>query len=187
VVAEFFIDKGVSGSTPLTDRPQGSALMAKANTGDTIIVSKLDRIFRSAADALTVVEQFKKKGIDLIVADMGTSAVTQNGSSQMFFGMLACFAEFERSRIIERIKSGRDAKRAAGGFTGGKRPFGYTIEGSGKDSVLVEYPPEQEAIRMIGEWRSQGLSLTDISRELWSKLGIKLSHMGVKSVLNRGQ
>ena len=51
------------------------------------------------------------RGIDLIVADMGTEPVTQNGVSRMFFGMLALVAEFERERIKEQSAEGCAAKR----------------------------------------------------------------------------
>jgi site-specific DNA recombinase len=55
----------VSGSLPLADRPEGNRLLATAGKGDVIVVSKLDRAFRSAADALTVLEELKAQGVGL--------------------------------------------------------------------------------------------------------------------------
>jgi hypothetical protein len=66
------------------------------------------------ADALATAEQLKARKMDLIVADMGSEPVTQNGVSRMFFGMLALVAEFERDRIKERSAEGRIAKRRGG-------------------------------------------------------------------------
>lgn len=73
-------------------------------------MAKLDRAFRNAADALATAEQLNAQKIDLIVADMGSEPVIQNGVSRMFFGMLALVAEFERERIRERLADGRGAK-----------------------------------------------------------------------------
>ena len=110
-VDEFIEEPGVSGSKPLADRPEGGPLLARLVKGDVLIVAKLDRAFRNAADALATAERLKARKIDLIVADMGFEPVTQNGVSRMFFGMLALVAEFERDRIKERSAEGRMAKR----------------------------------------------------------------------------
>ena len=58
-VAEFFVEAGVSGSVPLADRPEGQRLLAALQRGDVVITAKLDRAFRSAADALGTLEQLK--------------------------------------------------------------------------------------------------------------------------------
>jgi DNA invertase Pin-like site-specific DNA recombinase len=183
-IAEAFTDAGVSGSTPLRERPAGGRLLDVLTAGDTLIVAKLDRIFRSAADALTMVEELKDRGIDLIVTDMGVDPVTQNGASKMFFGMMACVAEFERSRIKERQAEGMKAKRAKQGFTGGKRPFGYQIQGDGKDAVLVEDPAEQSALKMIRDMRQDGYGYEHIAKTVRS-CGVSVSHMTVKRILER--
>jgi hypothetical protein len=56
---EVVVEEGVSGSTPVSDRPEGGALFAKLKKGDIVISPKLDRLFRSALDALTVVEDMR--------------------------------------------------------------------------------------------------------------------------------
>jgi putative DNA-invertase from lambdoid prophage Rac len=58
-VAEFFTEAGVSGSVPLADRAEGRRLLAALQPGDVVITAKLDRAFRSAADALGTLEQFR--------------------------------------------------------------------------------------------------------------------------------
>src|SRR3954451_21699437 len=118
-VDQFIEEPGVSGSKPLAERPEGGPLLARLGKGDTLIVAKLDRAFRNAADALATAEQMKARKVDLIIADMGSEPVTQNGVSSMFFGMLPLVAEFERDRIGERLSDGKDAKRGARGHIGG--------------------------------------------------------------------
>jgi putative DNA-invertase from lambdoid prophage Rac len=57
------VERGVSGSVSLTDRPQGKALLATVKPGDVIITAKLDRMFRSALDALGVLGDLKAQKI----------------------------------------------------------------------------------------------------------------------------
>ena len=76
-------------------------MLAAVEKGDVIIAPKLDRAFRSAADALTVLEELKDQGIGLHLIDLGGS-VTDNGISKMVFTILAAVAEGERDRIRER-------------------------------------------------------------------------------------
>lgn len=147
-VAEY-VDPGISGSVPLADRPFGGQMLADAKPGDCIVAVKLDRLFRSAIDALRTAEQLRERGIDLILVDMGTEPVTGNGAAKLFFGMLSIFAEFERERITERTVSGRIAKRHAGGHLGGSPPYGWQVEGEGRQSKLVAIEAEQVTIAVI--------------------------------------
>lgn len=142
-----FIDRAVSGSVPLIDRPGGRDMLSHANRGDFIVASKLDRIFRSAADALTMIDDLKRKGIGLIISDMGVDPVGESPATQMFFGMLSLVAQFERQRIHERITEGKVAKRARGGHVGGLVPFGYKRIGQGRDAILARCDKEQAHIR----------------------------------------
>src|SRR3954454_18752259 len=52
-------EPGISGAKPLAERPQGAALLSRMRPGDTLIVARLDRAFRNAADALATAERFK--------------------------------------------------------------------------------------------------------------------------------
>jgi len=57
--------------TPLYQRPEGQKMLAHVQKGDVIVASKLDRIFRSASDALSTIERWRRKGIDLVICDIG--------------------------------------------------------------------------------------------------------------------
>jgi DNA invertase Pin-like site-specific DNA recombinase len=111
----------------------------------------MDRLFRSASDALNTAEALKERGIDLVLVDMGTSPVTENGTAKMFFGMLALVAEFERGRIAERMEDGRRGKSARGGHIGGVAPYGYRVVGSKRDSKLEPVPEEQPILNEVLE------------------------------------
>jgi DNA invertase Pin-like site-specific DNA recombinase len=100
------------------------------------VSAKLDRAFRSAADALATLEELKDQGVGLHLIDLGGDVIG-NGVSKMVFTILAAVAEGERDRLRERI---RDAKRhlaSQGVFSGGSRPFGYDVVLDGEVRRLV--------------------------------------------------
>lgn len=146
---QIYYDAGVSAKTPLKDRPEGKKLLADAQPGDTVIAAKMDRLFRSARDALEVADQFMATQINLILFDMGIQPVTGDGPSRMFFTMLAAFAEFERGRIRDRLVQGKLSKAKQGGHIGGEAPYGYRIVGEGRSAKLEEHPEEQAVIAAI--------------------------------------
>jgi DNA invertase Pin-like site-specific DNA recombinase len=140
-----FIDRDTSGSIPLAFRLQGKEMLASLQKGDCIVASKMDRLFRSAIDALQTAEELKQRGVDLVLIDISSEPVTGNGVGKMFFSIMACFAEFERDRIRERTEEGRRGKRARRGFMGGGVPLGFRVVGKGRDAQLEEDAREQEA------------------------------------------
>lgn len=75
-------------------------------------------------------------------------------------------------------------KKAEGGHIGGTRPFGYDVDGVGKDAVLVPRAGEYEWIPRIVE-ASKTQSLRKVSACL-DEQGVELSHVGVNTVLKRG-
>jgi DNA invertase Pin-like site-specific DNA recombinase len=106
------VEAGISGGTPFDERPEGGRLWAALQRGDTLVASKLDRMFRSAADCLKVVEAFKARGVSLYLLDLngGADDVSGNGIARLFLTIVSAFAEFERNRTGERIRA---AKRQA--------------------------------------------------------------------------
>src|SRR3954465_10771276 len=104
---EVFVERGVSGSRPIGERPEGAKLLGKVMAGDVIITPKLDRMFRSALDALDVLARLKDRDVSLHMIDLGGD-VTGNGISKLVFTILSAVAEAERDRTRERIA---DVKR----------------------------------------------------------------------------
>ena len=156
-IAEHFVERGVSGSVPFVERDQGKLLLAKVRKGDAIVTAKLDRAFRSARDALIVVEDLKDQGVGLHVLDLNGDVIN-NGMSKLFLTIAAAFAEVERDRIRERI---RDAKRYLTSkliFSGGKRPFGYDIvlDDDGETQRMVPKAAEMEIIERMKTMRAGG-------------------------------
>lgn len=180
---DFNEDAGVSGSLPLQDREAGFSLLLNADKGDTIVAAKLDRMFRDTSDALAVAKVLEERGIDLVLLDMGTDPVNKGGVGKLVFTLLAALAEMERTRIAERVAAGKAAKKARGGAASGTAPFGWTIQGRGKEAVLVKEPEAQKALQTIRQAKEAGLSLRDISRVVEEVHGLKVSHVAVDRIV----
>jgi putative DNA-invertase from lambdoid prophage Rac len=180
-VAETFVEKGISGSTPFGERPQGTKLLAGLKPGDIVITPKLDRMFRSARDALDVLDKLKVRGISLHMIDLGGD-VTGNGVSKLVFTILSAVAEAERDRTRERIQEVKKDQRDRGRYLGGTTPFGYRLAEGGE---LIENPEQQEAIKRIRRLRRSGKSLRAVA-DLMAKQGFKISHVAVKKLAGEG-
>ena len=178
------VEAGISGGTPFAERPEGGKLWAKLTKGGVLVASKLDRMFRSAGDCLSVVETLKARGVSLYLLDLngGADDVSGNGIARLFLTIVSAFAEFERDRIGERIRATKRAQKARGEYLGGKPRFGWRMVEAGDDRTLVPMPQEQIALARMRVWRSEGLSFRRIA-ELVSADGTPISHMGVKLAL----
>lgn len=125
------------------DRPELAKCMDYVREGDTLLITKLDRLARSASHLHQIVDQLTAKGVGFrVLDDSGVDTTTRTG--KLMFGILASFAEFETALRRERQMEGI-AKAKAKGKTGG-RPKRIT------DEVMAEIHrlhSEGESIRKI--------------------------------------
>jgi putative DNA-invertase from lambdoid prophage Rac len=174
------VERGISGSVPLGERPQGKTLLALLKRGDVLITPKLDRMFRSARDALVVLDDLKKLGVSLHMIDLGGD-VTANGISKLVFTILSAVAEAERDRIRERIAVVKDDQKLRGAYLGGKVPYGYTLVEHGRTPNgkiiwhLEAVADQQETIEVIKSQHAAGQSLRKISANIKQERGETLS------------
>lgn len=164
----LFVDAGVSGGTPIAKRPEGAALLSAVRSGDTIVAPKLDRMFRSALDALETTDRLRRRGVRVHLLDLGE--VTGNGMGKAFMTMAACFAELERDTIRERVSGVKRDQRERGRYLGGKVPFGYRVQ----DGALIEEPRDQAIIAAVREVRDQNKPLRTIQAEIEAGHGRRL-------------
>jgi DNA invertase Pin-like site-specific DNA recombinase len=162
---QIYTDAGVSGGVKLAKREAGAQLLFDMKPGDTVIASKLDRMFRSASDALNMIDVFKERGVHLVLFDMGAESVLESGVSKFLFIILAAVADMERIRIKERTAEGRKAKKARGGPIG-EVPFGFKKLGEGRSATLVANEDERRAAQVMRELFQTGRGYSDISRDL---------------------
>jgi len=186
-VAECFVEAAVSGSVPLADRPEGKRLLEILHPGDIVITAKLDRMFRSASDALGTLEAIKGMGVALHMIDLGGD-VTGNGISKLVFTILSAVAENERDRIRERIRDVKEHQKSLGIFSGGRRPFGFDIvEVPGRRTEtgkalknLIPNPEEQAVLAQMRKMRAKDATY----REIGAAVGMS-DPKTVKRILDR--
>lgn len=157
-------EEGISGTVPLADRPEGSRVAEMVSSGKVrhVIALKLDRLFRSAVDALATTAEWDKSGIALHLVDMGgTSLNTGSAMGRMMLTMMAGFAQFERDLTAERTTAALSHKKANGAAYS-PTPFGKTREGD----ALLDNEEEQGIITRIRAWREEGFSLRGIASRL---------------------
>jgi putative DNA-invertase from lambdoid prophage Rac len=178
-VERYFHERGVSGTVPLHRRPVGTKLLSELRAGDVVIATKLDRMFRSAADALNSLERMKADGVSLHLIDLGGDC-TGNGVAKLVFHILAAVAEAERERITERITEVKARQREDGQFIGGRVPFGWTLVNGG----LVKDDVQQRALTRMRLLKRQGKSLREIASTVSKEFAIAISHAGVARILS---
>ena len=185
---QIFTDAGVSGAVKLASRPAGSELLAAMAPGDTVIASKLDRMFRSASDAIAMFDMFKERGVDLVLYDISHEPVSA-GVGKLIMTILAAVADMERIRIKERTAEGRKAKKAKGGPIG-EVPFGYRKVGEGRAATMEPHAGEQEAARLMRVLYQNRLPYPAIARRLasenlLSRAGKPFTSTAIRRVLMR--
>ncbi|GAA2084112.1 recombinase family protein [Pseudolysinimonas kribbensis] len=100
-------------------RPEWDRAREQLRAGDTLVVTRLDRLGRSTKDLLEISQWLEARGVELQVLEQPIDTRTPEG--RMFFTILAAFAQFERDLIVARTKDGLAAARARG-RAGGRRP-----------------------------------------------------------------
>lgn len=99
-------------------RPELDKLMALLKSGDTLIVTKLDRIARSTIHGAQLVEELLGRGVRLNILNMGVMDDTP--SSKLIRNVFFAFAEFERDMIVERTSEGKEIAKQREGFHEGR-------------------------------------------------------------------
>ncbi len=105
------------------DRPELDKLLDKLSEGDTLIVTKLDRIARSMTQGSELVNSLIERGIRVHILNIGVMDNTP--ASKLIRNVFFAFAEFERDMIIERTQEGKAIAKTKDGFKEG-RPKSYT-------------------------------------------------------------
>ena len=163
-LAALYVDEDVSGALPLKARPQGKRLWDALGPGDTVAFCKVDRCFRSMADASTTLALWQQLGVKIKIIDLGIDVSSPAG--ELFFNNLASFAAFERQIIGLRIKEALAHRKATGKPYGRSRPFGWMKAGDGKDTRWMPCHDERRLAERVVALRDAGGTLAGIAREL---------------------
>ncbi|QFQ30990.2 recombinase family protein [Janibacter melonis] len=101
-----------SGSRTAIERPGMKRLLDYAESGDTVVVWRIDRLGRSLIDVLNTLNLMRDKGVKIKSLSDGIDPETTSG--RLMLGMLATLAEYERELITERVNAGIAAAKQSG-------------------------------------------------------------------------
>lgn len=113
VQASRVVEETISGSIAANDRPGFQKLLERMESGDVLIVTKLDRLGRNAMDVRSTVEHLTQSGIRVHCLALGGVDLT-SAAGKMTMQVLGAVAEFERDLLIERTQSGLKRAKAEG-------------------------------------------------------------------------
>ncbi len=132
-------------SVDVTARDQLTAALDFAREGDTLIVTRLDRLARSVAHLMQILDSLKIKGANLRILGLGID--TGNSTGKLILTLLGGIAEFERDIMLERQREGIAKAKAAGKYKGRK-------------------PTARARSKEVLEMHSEGAGATEIAKVL---------------------
>lgn len=120
---EIFSEKITSNVSKKVKRMQLEKLLLKLQAGDTLVVTRLDRLARSTQQALTLIQELFEREVNIHILNIGRIENTPTG--RLIFTVFSAFAEFERELIVERMHEGKQLAKLDPNFKEG-RPKKYT-------------------------------------------------------------
>lgn len=168
------ITESISGSVQANERPGFKRLLDKMESGDVLVVSKLDRLGRNAIDVRSTVEKLAAGGIRVHCLALGGVDLT-SAAGKMTMQVIAAVAEFERDLLVERTQSGLRRAKGQGKHCGRPPTFSKETEetiyarlaqGESISSLAVSMKTSRQTIMRIRE--KFGASRLAASEELTS-------------------
>jgi DNA invertase Pin-like site-specific DNA recombinase len=160
----LFVDEDQSANKiPFNQRKRGRVLWDMLRPGDVVAFTKIDRVFRSMADAANTLATWKELGVGVRFLDMGIDVHTPAG--ELFFNQLAAFAQYESQMIGQRVREITAYLRDSGRPFGKFRPFGWVS----KNHEFVPLPEERALGRMVVQMRDEGHSFAAIALHVCKK------------------
>ena len=135
-----------------TSRPELDKLLQEIQSGDTLIITKIDRIARTATQGFELVQSLLNRGVNVHVLNMGL--IDQSPTGKLILHIMLAFAEFERDMIVDRTTEGKAVARANAEAQGKKfyegRPQKFSREQIDHALQLLENHSYSEVSRMTG-------------------------------------
>ena len=166
-IVKEYADEGKSGHS-IAGRPKFKEMLERIKSGnpdnvDFVLVYKLSRFGRNAADALASLKQMRKHGVELYCAE--ESIDSTGGPGYLMITIMAAVAEIERENILVQTMAGRHQKAREGKWNGGQAPYGYKI--NSETGVLEIDEEEAEIVRlMFDQFVNYGLGINGVARWL---------------------
>ena len=152
VVEEF------TGTT--TKRPMLDDLISNLQQGDTLMVTKLDRLARSTSEGSKLINDLLSRGVAVHILNMGLIDNTPTG--KLIINIMLAFAEYERDLIIERTQAGKEIARTKNGFRDGRPPIDPNRKRAAAELILIQHKSYKEVSDLTG------LSISTLARSVRS-------------------
>ncbi len=146
-------DEGVSGKVSAAQRPQFAKMLSQIRDGETLVVTKLDRLGRDAQDVGATIKALAARRIEVIVLQLGKLDLTSAAGKLM----LAAVAEMERDLLVERTQSGLARAKAEGKTLG--RPASTT---DAQRAAMLQQHQTGQSISSLA--RTYGVSRASVMR-----------------------
>jgi site-specific DNA recombinase len=189
VVVDVSTDAGVSGTKALKDREGGARIAelldARRPDVDAVVVLRLDRLGRNAAETLALLRRFRSAPVGLVSVADHIDLATPHGRAMA--GISAVFAELERDLLSERTADALSELRSQGRVWN-HPPFGWRVD----DGRLVDDDEEQATLARMVQLRANGLGYGKIATTLTAegrptKRGGPWQAMSVRSILRTAE
>jgi putative DNA-invertase from lambdoid prophage Rac len=155
-IGYWYADEGVSGKVSASQRPQFAKMLGQIRDGETLVVSKLDRLGRDAQDVGATIKALAARRIEVVVLQLGKLDLT-SAAGKLMLTMLAAVAEMERDLLVERTQSGLARAKAEGKILG--RPTSTTDE---QRAAMARQHQAGESISALA--RAFGISRASVMR-----------------------
>lgn len=170
VIDPIYEDGGKSGKS-LVGRESFLRMLedieAEKDSVDYVLVLKLSRFGRNAADVLYSLQRMQDYGVNLICVEDGIDS--SKGVGKLMISVVSAVAEIERENIVAQTQAGREQKALEGGWNGGIAPYGYGIE----DGALTIVEKEAVVVRLIyDKYVHTSMGLSGVARYLYDT-GVK--------------
>lgn len=152
VDAKRAITETISGSVAAVERPEFTKLLDRLESGDVLVVTKLDRLGRNAMDLRATVSRLEQSGVRVHCLALGGMDLT-SPAGKMTMGVIAAVAEFERDLLIERTHAGL-ARAKKDGKRFGRPPALDDESRALARSMLAAGVPVSEVARDLGTSRA---------------------------------
>lgn len=140
-------------------RPEFDKLTSNLSSGDTLIVTKLDRFARSASQGSQMIESLINRGVTVHILNLGVMDNTPTG--KLIRNVMLSFAEFERDMIVERTQEGKAIARDKG----------IRVDGRPKKDIPIDIFQKFREKQKGGEMTvAECCAALDISRSTWYNL-----------------
>ena len=129
------------------NRPELNKMKEQLRSGDTIVITRLDRLGRSTKDLLNLVSELQDQQVNLEVLEQSINTSTPEG--KLFFTLVASFAEFEREIMRARTLDGLASARARG-RVGGRKPAMSSAKVATAKQMYADSRPVKEIAEVLG-------------------------------------